>query len=288
VRGRTILALLMLSTVVAGCGRLGLGRADCTPPERGISAANILTVQAVPTAKYSPCINELRLGWESVEWFAEDGEAGIRFLGNADAFDSLSAFLTATVTRSCDTSGGVEVTSEYPDIQKFEEITRRPVPLVVTIIPTVGGPLIAARRLAERLSDTRLNDREVEFVIDDALGRPTSDRLEDALAAGHYVWILDELAADEGTVEMRSNDPRVGGSGLSPEDALDEIEDRLPDLHYTGSWYFVFEGGCITYEFDAGGPLAATVAEDATDVVGFFPAGQLRAIAEDAGYDLGE
>ena len=72
---RHALVGLALSVVLGACGNLGLGEADCSSPERDISSSNILNVQAVPTAKYTPCLNELRLGWNSVAWFAEDGRA---------------------------------------------------------------------------------------------------------------------------------------------------------------------------------------------------------------------
>ena len=78
----------------------------------------------------------------------------------------------------------------------------------------------------------------------------------------------------------------VAGSGLSPEDALDEIEDHVPEVFYRGQWFFTFVGGCITYDFDAKGALAETVAEDAEDALGFYPAHRVRAIAERAGYDI--
>jgi hypothetical protein len=90
------------------------------------------------------------------------------------------------------------------------------------------------------------------------------------------VWIIDELDAEEGTVELRSNDPTIVGRGIPAEEALNLIEDRIPELFYRGNWYFTFEGGCITYEFDAKGTLAETVAADADDALGFYPAFELR------------
>ena len=95
---RLLVTVLALSVLAGACSNLGLGEADCTPPERDVSSANFISFQAVPTAKYLPCLNELRLGWSSVAWFAEDGRAGIEIRGGVEAFETINPFLTATVT----------------------------------------------------------------------------------------------------------------------------------------------------------------------------------------------
>lgn len=284
---RRLLWIVLTWALLAGaCSNLGLGEADCTPPERDVSSANFISFQAVPTAKYTPCLNELRLGWSSVAWFAEEGKAGIEIRSGVEAFETLSPFLTATVTASCDISRATPRMSGIEDIQRFEEITDRPATLGITIIPIGETALIDALALAGDLIDTRLEERQVKFTVDGSIAETVGDRLDRALASGQYVWIMDELGAAENTVELRSNDPRVFGMGLSPEDALDEIEDFVPDLRYRGKWYFTFEGGCITYEFDAEGSLAETVAADAADALGFYPAYKLRDFVEGAGYDV--
>ena len=61
----------------------------------------------------------------------------------------------------------------------------------------------------------------------------------------------------------------------------------VPDVSYRGNWYFTFEGGCITYEFDATGALAETIAGDAEDSLGFYPAHELRNFAKEQGFDIG-
>jgi hypothetical protein len=101
------------------------------------------------------------------------------------------------------------------------------------------------------------------------------------------VWIIDEVDAEEGTVQLRSNISAATGYGLDPDDALGLIEDVAPGVFYRGNWYFTFDGGCITYEFDAEGRLAETVAADAEDALGFYPAFELRQFARDAGFDIG-
>lgn len=274
--------MALSTTILLGaCSNLGLGEIDCTPPEREISPRNILTVQAVPTARYTPCIDNVRLGWGNIEWTARKGEAGIKIL------DGIRPFLTATVTPSCNTTGAVQVPSGRTDIERFERIESQQALIDLTIVVTGDRPRTEANKLALRLGSIELDDRPLRITIDHE-DISAAIRVRRALQAGHYVWIIDELDVDEGTVEMRSNHPAVAGSGLSPEDALDEIEDHAPDVFYRGQWIFTFEGGCITYDFDAKGTLAETVAEDAEDALGFYPAHRLRAIAESAGYTLVE
>ena len=280
---RATVAFAAIAIVVSACSNLGTGDAVCVGPGRelgpsNINPANILTVQAVPTARYTPCLNELRLGWDSVEWFAEDGRAGIRILR------SFSPFLTATVTKSCDVSAATPVESGYPDIERYEDIDSQPVEVEVTIVPSGERPLLRARLILDELEGAEVDDRPVIFTLDENIGDQVAPRVNLALLRGHYVWIIDELEAEEGTVELRSNHPDASGSGLDPDRALDLIEEVVPDTFYRGNWYFTFEGGCITYEFDAKGTLAETVADDADDALGFFPAWELIEIAEDAGF----
>ena len=276
---RLALGLVALTLGLSACSNLGLGEIDCTPPERNISSRNILTVQAVPTARYTPCIDEVRLGWGEIDWTARKGFARIQIISG------LSPFLTATVTESCDISGAEPVPSGRTDIERFENVTFQNAQINITIVPTGPRPVSSANQLALRLASVELDDRPLQITIDDA-DLSAAIRVERALNADQIVWIIDELDADEGTVEMRSNDTVLSGSNISAEDALDLIEDRVPEVFYRGHWYFTFEGGCITYEFNAEGTIAETVAEDAEEALGFYPAHRLVAIAESAGYTL--
>ncbi len=277
---RSVLPLFLMIGFGA-CSNLGLGEPDCTPPDRGISSANVLTVQAVPTAKYTPCINELRLGWDSVDWEARDGQASIAIAR------SLEPFLIVTVTEKCDVSDATVVESGYPDIERYEAVDYQLAEIEITIVPAGRQPLLMSGPLVERFAGVELEDRPINFTIDERLDQPVISRVNLALMRDHYVWIIDELDAEEGTVELRSNETDLSARGIEPEDALELIEDRVPEVFYRGHWYFTFDGGCITYEFDAEGRLAETVAADAGDALGFFPAFELRRLAEAEGFDVG-
>ncbi len=274
-------AMIVVAAALAGCANLGLGEAGCLEPTGDVSAKTIMNVQAVPSAKYTPCIHELRLGWDSVEWFAEDGRAGIEIV------ESFETFLRATVTESCDVSDATQVSSGYPDIRRFEDVEVEETTITIMMVPSGEEPRLSARSLQEELAGVQIDDRPVAFLIDGHLGTPVSSRVDIAQTRFDYVWIIDELDAQEGTVQLRSNNPAATGRGLQPADALELIEEVVPDVIYRGNWYFTFDGGCITYEFDADGRLAETVAADAEEAIGFYPAGELREFARDAGFDIG-
>lgn len=279
---RTILGVAALALLASACNSdLGLAQPECT--DKALNT-HVLAVQAVPTARYTPCIEELRLGWDSIDWFARDGRAGIEF-GRG-----VSPFLTVTVTEKCDVSEAEPARSGhpigYPDIERFEDVEFVQAVIKVTIIPLGKRPLESAETTVAKLGRVEIEDRRVLFTIDGDLEEEVSPRVDRALASGHYVWIISNLDAEEGTVELRSNDAAVAGTGLRPDEALDLIEDNVPDLFYRGEWYFTFDGGCITYDFDAEGIVAITVAEDADDALGFYPAYELHQFARDAGFDI--
>lgn len=281
---RRLLILLAIVVAASGCSSdLGLGEADCGPVMRDVSASNILNLQAVPSARYTPCVNELRLGWDHVDWFAEDGRAGIKIL----RFSPSTTFLTATVTESCDVSVAVAVESGFADIDRFEDIELQPVGIEVAIVPSGDEPLSSARQLVDELAGIEVDDRPVSYTIDEAIDQPVSARVELALSQFDYVLIIDEVDAEDGTVQLSSNLSAASGHDLDPQQALDLIEQVVPDVFYRGEWYFTFEGGCITYEFNATGQLAETIAEDAEESLGFYHAHELRRFARDEGFDIG-
>jgi hypothetical protein len=281
VRRPTILLAIVL--LQGGCSNLGLGEADCGSVDADISSSNILTIQSVPTAKYTPCVNELPLGWDRAEPFAESGRGGIRIVRDTPP----STFLTSTVTDSCDVSEAVAVESGSVDIDRFEDIELQPVSIGVSIVPSGEEPLSRAQELVDELAEVEIDNRPATYTIDEAVDEPVSTRVEVALSQNDYVLIIDEVDAEDSTVQLRSNISAATGNNLAPEEALDLIGDVVPDVFYRGNWYFTFEGGCITYEFDATGALAETIAEDAEDSLGFYPALELRELAKEQGFNVG-
>jgi hypothetical protein len=280
---RRMTIFLAIVLALSGCSNLGLGEADCSSVPNNVSPSNILAVQAVPTAEYTPCINQLRLGWDDAESFAEDGRAGIEITRSTPS----RTFLTATVTESCDVADAVAVASGYPDIDRFEDVEVQAVGIGITVVPSGEEPLSRARQLVDELAEVSVDHRPVTYTIDKAIEQPVSSRVELALSQNDYVLIIDEVDVEDGTVELSSNASAATGHNLEPAEALSLIEKVVPGVFYRGNWYFTFEGGCITYVFDASGALAETVAEDAEHSLGFFPARELREFAAEQGFQVG-
>ena len=143
-----------------------------------------------------------------------------------------------------------------------------------------------ALSMAEQLSGVRVEDRDVAFRVDDEIEASVLSRVRRALLTDDYVWIVGELDIDEGTLEMRATPDGEGRRGIEVEDALEAIEETAGELAYEGNWFFVFEGGCITYDFDAEGRLALTVADDAEETIGFYRNERLRQAAMRYGYEI--
>jgi hypothetical protein len=281
---RPLIVLLAIVLLPSACSsnHLGLGESNCRPGLSDVSTSNILSVQAVPTAKYTPCLNELQLGWDQADSFAEDGRAGINITRSTPS----STFLTATVTESCDVSDAVAVESGYPDIDRFEDIEQQPVGIEITVVPSGEDPLSRAQQLVDELATVEIDNRPVTYTVDEAIDEPVGSRVERALSQNNYVLIVDEVDVENGTVQLSSNDAAATAHDLGPDEALSLVADLVPGVFYRGDWYFTFDGGCITYVFNTSGALAETIAEDAEDALGFFPANEIRCSARENGFDI--
>jgi len=278
---RRLLLILTVSLIAVGCGRLGTGLPSCRIAPEDPNAAIVLTLQAVPQAEYTPCINALQVGWEGVIFEAESGRASLTFQHD------LSPFLAVTLTPACDVGDAVEVSSGRDDVQRYEDIYQVVDDIGVTIIPMGERPRIHALNLAEELEGTRVDDRSVEFTVDEDVDYSALSRINRALFTDQYVWIIGDLDVDEGTLEMRAGSGGEDAHGLSVHEALERIGHMSDEVQYRGNWFLVFEGGCITYDFDAEGALARSIAEDTEATVGLFPGDALRDAARSAGLDLG-
>lgn len=262
--------VVLFAVALAACGRLGVGDQTCEENVHKPSAANVLAAQAVPTARYTPCFKSLEVGWDHVDFEAESGSAGIAVAHGTETF------LTAVVTAGCDVSGARRIMSGYADIEKYVDVEQVQSDISVAVLPVATHQLVHAFELAQRWNETQIGGRRVLMRVDADIASTIATRMERARSDHQYVWIIDELDMAENTLELRSD--KIGTMArLTAEEALDVIEDDMATETYQGKWYFTFDGGCITYTFDAEGPMARTVAADATSNLGFYPAYQLRA-----------
>ncbi|MDJ0497525.1 MAG: hypothetical protein QNJ89_06830 [Acidimicrobiia bacterium] len=279
-RLRILLTVVMALLATACSNNITLGLPACDRPPTDPTGANVLVAQAVPRAAYAPCINSLKLGWDEVELNVESGRASLE-IGR-----EFSRFLEVSLTETCDVSSATPVDSSLEGASRYEDLTivRQEIP--IRLIPTGERPRLHALMLAEQLGGTRLDDRPVEFSVDENIDFEVRTRVNDALFDDQYVWIINDLDVEEGTLEMRMTADGEGLRGLTVGAALDRLEDLVPNVTYKGQWFFVFEGGCITYDFDAEGTVAVTLDQDAAEAIGFYDNAALIEAGRRAGYTL--
>ncbi len=277
---KLLLAAVFLALASGACGRLGTGLPACDTPTSNPSSATVLALQAVPRAEYSPCINSIQLGWDEVEFEVRSNLVMLEF-GR-----EFSSFLEVSLTPSCDIGDAVEVPSGVDGVARFEDIVQVTDEIRVTIIPESERPRIFAGSLIDNLERVRIDDRPVVFSLDEDIDFSVRSRVNKALFTDQFVWIIGDLDVDEGTLELRASPDGEEARGLEVDEALDRMDDMTSDVQYVGQWFFVFEGGCITYDFDAEGSVALSIAEDAEEALGFYPNEDLRRAGLDAGFDL--
>lgn len=277
---RIFLIILGLVLLSSACGRLGVGLPACATSPNDPTTATVLALQAVPTADYAPCINSLQLGWDEVEYEMESG------LATLEIGREFSAFLEIRLTESCDIGDAIEVPSEIEDVQKFEDISKVGSSIRLTIIPTGERPRIHALTMAAEMEGIRIEGRPVDISVDEKIDFSVRSRVNEALFTDDYVWIVGDLDIEENTLELRRTADGEGARGLSADEALDRMEDMTPEVSYVGQWYLVFNGGCITYDFDARGTVAETIEQDVNEAIGLYPNHQLREAGRRAGYTL--
>jgi len=238
----------------------------------------ILSAQAVPTAEYAPCINSLQLGWDNLDFEAENGRAGFSIS------HTFEPFFSATLTETCDIGDATSV--PHPLVEKYQSIHSVGSDIEVTILPSGKRPFFHAVDLAGELAGVRVAGRPVLFAVDPDITAPVRDRVNRALETSAFVWIISELDFNEGTLELRRTPEGQGDRGLSASEAMQRMEELAPEVVYEGNWYFVFKGGCITYEFDAQGTVAETVADDVVASLGFYSLAELRQFGRENDFDV--
>lgn len=281
--GRRWLLVLVFSLVVAGCGRLGTGLPSCRVTSAGPNAATILSLQAVPEAAYSPCLEKLNPGWEQVGFSVESGEVVLEFERDLE-----ESFLQVRLNPSCELGDAEEVPSDIEGVSRFEDVVAVSDRIKVTIVPDGYRPLIHAVDLKEELEGMKIEDRRLVFTIAEDLSVPVGTRVDAAFVTDEFVWIIGDIDREEGTLEMRAARDAEPAHGLDVDEALERIEDLIEEAQYTGQWYLVFDGGCITYDFDVDGSLVPTIVDDAEAAIGLYPNDQLRDVIGLSGFDIAD
>lgn len=275
---RNRLAMVALTLSLSACANLGAELPQCLESGVALPGSLILEAQAVPTAHYGPCISQLEPGWEANDLRAGTGRAWLWL----DSDRMGDRFLTVTLQESCDIASAPTADSGLEGIDLYVDIDTPDTIATLVVVPVAERHLEYTIELVDRMRDAGLAARGWE-----AFGRPFSDRVNGVLEAGYVALIVDDTDVEKGTVAIRDPAaPRDEEAGVT----FDQITQRFGTPEgaevYRGQWYYVFEGGCVVYEFDAEGPGAADLENVVGDALDFAPLEQLREIARRDGFDI--
>lgn len=250
--------------------------------ERG-TGTMVLAVQSVPGSRYVSCVENLPIGWGYQDLEARSGSSTYWLDSDRMGFH----FLEVQNVQSCDV-GNARLSSVLEGgIELWRDVDAR-TSVAVAIVPEGPTPETTRRTLeiAEDLRETEIKGRTIEVTTafsDDT----TSRRIEEAAADGAHVLVIGIRDAEEGTVGLRLAGTATEVSFPSLDDALEAIDGVEAQSTYRGNWYYVFDGGCIVYTFDADGPGTATIETDVSSALGIYDADELRDAARDLGFDIG-
>ena len=266
--------------VVSACANEQLGRA-LPVCEGDLSGTMIIQIQSVPSAEYVPCINELRLGWEYVDLVPKLGDS--RF--SIDSDRSGDGFLEVILADSCQVDTSNESFEVLPGVLQYRDVAIVSTTALVVMAPSSDRELAYAKIVEELLEAQEVEERRV-IVTYDERDLSLADKIADAHEAGRPLVAIEQR--DELNVPQTAGLSLPGELALRPAVALDELASRLDDFldkpSYKGEWTTVFDGGCITYLFDAEGPEVETLIQDVTASFGFFPSGVVQRQLRDAGF----
>ena len=280
---RRFVVALGLLAILSGCGDVPLGRG--VPGCEEGSQSLILSIQAIPDTEYVPCINGLPIGWDYQDLYAETGSSVFWLDSDRVGF----RFLEVALEESCDTGAAEQVTTDEAEfgvpllVDVEEQFT-----VTVTVIPegrSAETSTYANQVVQELSSEDEIEGREL-VVQTDARNTPTADRIEQALAAGDVVVVVSVRDAEEETMTVILPNTRAEHPDLSLDDAFELIEDNVDPPSYRGNWYYIFEGGCVTYTFDAEGAGVETIEADVKAALGLSNAEDFRQAGRDAGFEI--
>jgi hypothetical protein len=89
-------------------------------------------------------------------------------------------------------------------------------------------------------------------------------------------------------VELRDSCDTGGATKVPPDTPGIEQYERIDTLEgrYRGTRYYVFEGGCVTYDFDLSGEGRTELAREVSLALDFFPRAELERMAQEADLDI--
>ena len=90
----------------------------------------------------------------------------------------------------------------------------------------------------------------------------------------------DRAGAHAVQVDLKKTCDTSGASEIPPDTPGARTFERIPPLsnRYAGVRYYVFKGGCVTYEFDFTGTGRTELAREVSLALDFFPVDDLRSV----------
>ncbi len=275
---RRLIFILAIATLATACTN-SLGRS--VPECDSVRTSMVLQVQSVPGASYVSCINGLKTGWTYRDLEARNGYSV--FWLDSDRLGE--TFVTVENLLSCDVGNAVESQSDLPSVRFFKDVvSESTVEIVVVPEGSVGETLEWAAEITRELEGETIKGRLTDVSVSLA-NDSTATRVSRAAATGAHVIIISVRDAEEGTLTLLVHGQTQEYQG-DLDDAIDAIEDAETRSSYRGNWYYVFDGGCVVYTFDAEGASVDTIESDIGIALGLFDADALRQTARDAGYNL--
>ena len=261
---RAALAAVLVLLATACSSDLGTAVPGCVEA-RAANGAHLIQHQAVPGAALVPCIRQLPPGWTYNDLVPERGRSRFEF----DSDRVGAGFLEVTFEESCDTGDAVLQPTDEPGTQLLVAVIEEPSTTApVVVVPAGERHVIYAQGLLIEMSDVEVQGRTLVARIDDTVD-PFEARIERHLQAGVPVLSVADFDVNNKTVSLH-----LPGRGpilqVTLDQALEEIEEITDEMRYRARWHYLLDGACTTYEFDAKGRGAASVAADAESALGFF------------------
>lgn len=276
-RVATLVCVVALAGTACAAEDLGRDPIWCRIDPQDPSASVVLTLQAVPTAEYIPCIAETHVGWEFDPMTAEYGRS--RYVVDSDRLGS--GFLVVTLLDACDTDGAVRSQGSEPGTQFWVDVHEEVTTTNVAILAIANRHRDFAAWIAAFLRTRTVHGLQIDPTVSYSTA-PVSDRIVLAQPTTAVIAVDDD-SVREGTAGIVNRD---GSRDVVDVDELfDRIAERSREPVYRATWYYTFPGGCVEMDIDAEGREASTVADEIDATISMYDTTEVRQVLVDAGYE---
>lgn len=277
-----VAGLAVFVVAASGCSsEIGAGEPLCDADVDDVPVTLITQAQAVPRARWGPCVNELPVGWDVRLHEPASGRAG--FWLDSDRVGL--HFADVVVVDSCAPPADARsLPGAPPGMRRLIDVEQRPAAVPVTVVPVASRHESAAFRLARDLAQRPLEGHPVS-VRQTGVQRNVIEAVQTARDAGRFVVVVDD-AGLQGAYELwlPGKDPELG---LDLDDLRDELGEEMARPTLQATWWDVGDGACIVTTLDARGEDVSSVIGDVTNAVGAYPLSDLHDYAEELGFVLG-